>query len=69
MPDRRLDPPLIPFVGNRTTAPFLHDDKERSETMETEMLVTQFTYDRGGVICGRPPDFGGMCISENLCGE
>lgn len=24
--------------------------------METEMLVTQFTCDRGGVICSRPPD-------------
>lgn len=24
-----------------------------SETMETKTLVTQFTYDRGGVICGQ----------------
>jgi len=34
--------------------------------METETLVTQFTCDRGGMICGRPPDPEGTYILENL---
>lgn len=68
MPGRRLDPPSIPFVG-KPLHHFCTDDKERSETVETETLVTQFTCDRGGVICDRPPDPKGTCVSEDLRGE